>query len=118
MTRRRLVKVNVTFETSDGSLFTLHEQATLVAENLRLFAGGKFPPDQELVARLGAKPNWTEGALALADVIEDVLVERHTGSVPVEGMAAEALYWVLRLVMNASPELGALREQLRVLLGY
>ncbi|MGA2319480.1 MAG: hypothetical protein ABSG95_01885 [Solirubrobacteraceae bacterium] len=52
----------VTFETSDGSLNPLGEQATLVAENLRLFAIGKFSRDAELVERMGASPDWSNGA--------------------------------------------------------
>jgi hypothetical protein len=46
--------MGVTFETSDGGLYPLEEQATLVAENLRLFAVGKFPQDAELVERMSA----------------------------------------------------------------
>ncbi len=43
--------MDVTFQTSDGTLYPLGGQATLVAENLRLFAAGKFPDDAALVER-------------------------------------------------------------------
>lgn len=108
----------VTFETSDSSLYPLDEQATLVAENLRLFAIGKFPHDAELVAQMGANPDWRQGAKPLADVMEESFTGSHEGPIPVEGKAAEALYWALVLVTNAARDLSDLRSALGVLLGH
>jgi hypothetical protein len=94
------------------------EQATLIAENLRLFGAGKFPGDVELVRKMGAQPDWREGAIPLAEMIEDELVGKRAGPIPLEGMVAEAMYWASVLVTNAAANLGALRHTLGVLLGY
>jgi hypothetical protein len=110
--------MDVSFETSDGRIYPLDEQAALVAENLRLFAIGKFPRDVELVEQMGASPDWRDGAKPLSDVIEAALVGGHDGPVPVEGKAAEALYWALVLVTNAARDLSDLRIGLGVLLGH
>lgn len=110
--------MNVIFETSDGKLYQLGEQATLVAENLRLFAAGKFPRDGTLVEQMGASPDWRDGAKPLADVMEESFTRSHEGPVPVEGKAAEALYWALVLVTNPARDLSDLRVGLGVLLGH
>jgi hypothetical protein len=84
----------VVFEVG-GSLYPLPErQATLLAERLRLFAQGKFPDE---VHRLAAGEGWIEGARPAADVIEDTLVERRIGPIPLEGKAADAVFQVLRI---------------------
>ncbi|MGA2319479.1 MAG: hypothetical protein ABSG95_01880 [Solirubrobacteraceae bacterium] len=51
-------------------------------------------------------------------MIEAALVGGHEGPIPVEGKAAEALYWALVLVTNAARDLSDLRTGLGVLLGH
>lgn len=112
---------DVTFEVS-GSVFTVRRrQAELLAENLRLFAKGKFPGDVAEVARLGINPKWDEeGALAMADVMEDVLAGRIARSIPLDrGKGAEAMFGALSLIMDTQPERSGaigLRDALRELL--
>jgi hypothetical protein len=97
--------MEVSFDVS-GVLYTLPEaQATLLAENLRGHAVGNFPKDDQLIARLGAAPGWSEGALAMADAIEDVLAGRSADSIGLDrGKGAGATYWVLRLMMDVQPD--------------
>ncbi|HEX7293937.1 MAG TPA: hypothetical protein VF259_05285 [Solirubrobacterales bacterium] len=105
-----------------GSIFTVRrKQAELLAENLRLFAGGKFQRDVAEVARLGINPGWAaEGALPMAEVMEDVLAGRIDFPIPLdEGKGAEALFGALSLITDVQPErAGAigLRDSLRTLL--
>jgi hypothetical protein len=90
----------VVFEVG-GSLYPLTErQATLLAEKLRLFAKGEFPDD---VRRLAAGEGWIEGARPAADVIEDTLVERRIGPIPLEGKTADAIFQVLRISHESQP---------------
>ena len=97
--------MNVTFEVL-GIQYTLPEaQVTLLAENLRGHAAGNFPKDDQLMARLGAAPGWREGALAMADAIEDVLTGRSEAHIGLDrGRSAAANYWVLRLMMDLQPD--------------
>jgi hypothetical protein len=98
----------VVFEVG-GGLYPLPEgQATILAEKLRLFAKGKFPDD---VRRLAAGEGWIEGARPAADVIEDTLVERRIGPIPLEGKTADAVFQVLR-ISHESPLGRALYEAL------
>jgi hypothetical protein len=110
--------MDLVFTTSDGGIYALGEQATLIGENLRLFGAGKVPEDVELVRQMGAKPDWLDAAIPLADEIEEVLVDKRRGPLPVEGKAAEALYWASVLVTNPARDLGELRYGLGVMLGY
>jgi len=90
----------VVFEV-EGGLYPFTEcQATLLAEKLRLFAKGKFPDD---VRRLSAGEGWIEGARPAADVIEDTLVERRVGPIPLEGETADAVFQVLRISHESQP---------------
>jgi hypothetical protein len=83
--------MEVLFEVS-GSWFPLRERAaTILAEDLRRKAAGQ----------LGTE--GTEGALAAADAIEDVLVGRFSGPIPLEGEAAEAIYYDLDVAIGTSP---------------
>lgn len=113
---------DVTFEVS-GSTFAVPErQATILAENLRLFSKGQFPADVEMVARLGAHPEWRDGARAVGDFTEEALVGNIDLALPLEGKAAEATYWALRLMMgiDISPDpagAAGLRDALGALLG-
>jgi hypothetical protein len=88
----------VSFEFS-GFFYELTEnQATFLAETLRSYAKGKCPAAIKQATELGGNPNWTDGALAVADFIEEQLVGNLEGPLPLEGKAAEATFWTLRLM--------------------
>lgn len=90
----------VTFELA-GSLYTLQDgQATLLAERLRSYAKGKLQSDIKRASELSGNPQWTEGALAVADFTEEMLVGNLDGPLPLEGKAAEATFWALRLMQG------------------
>ena len=77
--------MEVFFEVA-GELYALEEKpATTLAENLRLKAVGK----------LGTE--GVEGARAMADLIEDVLVDRQHGPIQLEGEAAEAVFYSVKV---------------------
>jgi hypothetical protein len=92
-----------------GQLFALPEpQATNLAEKLRLFAKGNYPNDRLLLARRGASEEWIDGALAAADSMEASLVGALTDPLPLEGMAADAVFQVLRIsYVDATDRTGA-----------
>lgn len=114
--------MNVTYEVG-GKLYTVPKrQAEILAENLRLFAKGEFAGDVQRVAQLGASADWRDGARAVADFTEEALVGNLT-ELPLEGKAADATYWALRLMVgiDASPDpagAAGLREALAAPLGY
>lgn len=84
-----------------GRFFPMpHGQAEVLAEKLRVFTTGQWSDD---VAKINAGDDWIEGARAVADVIEDVLVGRSADPVPLEGKAAEAVRQVLR---SSNPDVG------------
>ena len=88
----------VSFEFA-GSLYELTEnQATFLAETLRNYAKGKCPAAVKQATEMGGNPRWPEGALAVADFIEEQLVGNLRGPLPLEGKAAEATFWTLRLM--------------------
>jgi hypothetical protein len=90
----------VTFELA-GSVYTLSDnEATLLAERLRSYAKGKLRSDIERASQLSGNPQWTVGALAVADFTEEVLVGNLAGPLPLEGKAAEATFWALRLMQG------------------
>ena len=90
----------VTFELA-GTVYTLSDdQATLLAERLRSYAKGKLRSEVERASQLSGNPQWTEGALAVADFTEEVLVGNLAGPLPLEGKAAEATFWALRLMQR------------------
>jgi hypothetical protein len=107
----------VTFELA-GAVYTLRDdQATLLAERLRSYAKGKLQSDIKRASELSGNPQWTEGALAVADFTEDVLVGNLDGPLPLEGKAAEATFWALRLmrrlgVSEQPTDAAALRDAL------
>jgi hypothetical protein len=88
----------VSFEFSERLYELTENQATFLAETLRNYAKGKCPAAVKQAAELGGNPNWADGALALADFIEEQLVGNLTGPLPLEGKAAEATFWTLRLM--------------------
>lgn len=103
-----------------GSVYELTEnQATFLAETLRNYAKGKCPAAVKQAAELGGSPNWTDGALAVADFIEEQLVGNLDGPLPLEGKAAEATFWTLRLMRGLGEstlptDAAALRDALAV----
>lgn len=112
---------SVTFSIS-GEIFTVpRAQAELLAENLRLFARGKFPRDVRATAQLGLSPSWDkEGALSMAEAMEDALTGRIAGSIPLaKSKDAEAMLGALSLITDVRPEQSGavgLRDALRSLL--
>lgn len=89
----------------DGRHESLSEPvATMIAENLRCYAAGRFPRDVELLTRSGVDPSWLLGTSAIADIMEDTLVGRREGPVPLDprGKGAAALAQALRLTGPAS----------------
>lgn len=101
-----------------GIVYTLtDDQTKVLAERLRNYARGTFPDDVKRVTELSGNPNWADGALATADFLEEILVDNFEGSLPLEGKAAEATFWTLRIMpavgrSTASTDLGALRDAL------
>ncbi len=90
----------VTFEFSEVVYALTEAQATLLAERLRNYAKGTLPADVQRASELGGNPNWTDGALAVADFTEEVLVGNLDGPLPLEGKSAEAVFWGLRLMQG------------------
>jgi hypothetical protein len=107
----------VSFEFA-GTVYSLGEdEATLLAETLRNYAKGKLPEAERQVAGLSGNVRWAEGALAVADFTEEVLVGNYDGPIPLEGKAAEATFWTLRMMKRngETPDSGgalALRDAL------
>jgi hypothetical protein len=97
----------VTIEFS-GIVYTLtDDQGRRLAENLRHYAKGTFPAVVTRVAELSGNPHWNDGALAAADFIEEILVENLDGPLPLEGKAAEATFWTLRITHGLGESTGA-----------
>jgi len=107
----------VLFEYREFVYELTENQATFLAETLRNYARGKCPAAVQQAADMSGNPNWTEGALAVADFIEEHLVGNLDGPLPLEGKAAEATYWTLQLMRglggSSSPtDAAALRDAL------
>jgi hypothetical protein len=107
----------VTFELAGSKYALSDDQATLLAERLRSYAKGKLQSEVKRASQLSGNPHWTEGALAVADFTEEVLVGNLGGPLPLEGKAAEATFWALRLMqglgISAEPtDAAALRDAL------
>jgi hypothetical protein len=85
----------------DGVLFGLTDgEGGLLAANLRNYANGLCEDEVKRAAELSGNPNWTDGALCAADFMEEALVGNLDGPLPLEGKAAEATYWTLRLMQG------------------
>jgi hypothetical protein len=101
-----------------GTVYTLtNEQATQLAETLRRYAKGRLPADVQRVSQQSGNQDWADGALAVADFTEEVLVGNLAGPLPLEGKAAEATFWTLRLMegldgSTAASDAAALRNAL------
>jgi hypothetical protein len=107
----------VTFEYASSHYLLTEPEATLLAENLRNYAKRTLPRDVELGARLSGDPRWIDGALAVADFTEDILVGNLPGPLPLEGKAAVSTCWALRVMLglgaSARPDgMAALRDAL------
>ena len=88
----------VRFELS-GAVYALGDaQAIVLAERLRNYAKGAFPEEVKWASELSGNGCWVDGALAAADFIEEMLVGNMTEPLPLEGKAAEATFWTLRLL--------------------
>lgn len=110
----------VGFEFCEHAYELTENQATFLAETLRNYAKGKCPAAIREAAEMGGNPNWTDGALAVADFIEEQLVGNLAGPLPLEGKAAEATFWTLRLMRGlgrstALTDAAALRDALGLL---
>ncbi|HUE28623.1 MAG TPA: hypothetical protein VMP89_17750 [Solirubrobacteraceae bacterium] len=90
----------VSFEFCESVYELTDKQATLLAERLRNYAKGTFPAAVKRVVDLSGNPNWTDGALAVADFTEELLVGNLAGPLPLDGKSAEATYWALRLMQG------------------
>ncbi|HUZ28441.1 MAG TPA: hypothetical protein VMU90_04315 [Solirubrobacteraceae bacterium] len=106
----------VEFEFS-GVVYPLSDdQATLLAHKLRSCAKGKLPDEVTLIGKQSGNPHWADGALAVADFAEEILVGNWPGPLPLEGKAAEATFWTLRLIeesaTNRDSDAAALRGAL------
>jgi hypothetical protein len=97
----------VTFDI-DGRAGELSEPvAELLAENLHNFSLGpshRYYRDVEELERAGIDPSWTEGAQAMAEIIEGALVGSYEGPTPIDprGNAAKALLCTVILTGPAS----------------
>jgi hypothetical protein len=82
-----------------GVVYPLSEdQATLLAQMLRSCAKGKLPSEVKRIGKQSGNPHWEDGALAVADFTEEILVGNWPGPLPLDGKAAEATFWTLKLV--------------------
>ncbi len=110
----------VAFELS-GVVYKLGDaQAIVLAERLRNYAKGTFPEEVRWASELSGSASWVEGALAAADFIEEMLVGNLTDPLPLEGKAAEATFWTLRLLPGTgegaeTSDVAALRDALGVM---
>jgi len=98
-----------------GVVYSLSEdEATLLAHKLRSCAKGKLPAELKRVRRLSGNAHWQDGALAVADFTEEILVGNWPGPLPLEGKAAESTYWTLRLIEESEDQMDcAAAEALR-----
>lgn len=107
----------VQFEFSDVVYSLSEDLATLLAQTLRGAGKGKLAAEVKRIGRLSGNANWADGALAVADFTEEILVGNWPGPLPLEGKAAEATFWTLRLMEQSdtlidSGEAAALRGAL------
>lgn len=109
----------VSFEFYERVYELTDNQATFLAETLRSYAKGKCPAAVKQAAEMSGNPNWTGGALAVADFLEEQLVGNFEGPLPLEGKAAEATFWTLQLMRGLGKSSGptdasALRDALAI----
>ncbi len=96
--------MDVTFDVTGTTHQIPENQATVLAENLRIHA-------HEQPGGYGS-----EGARAVADLIEDILVGTYAGTVPLEGEAATAVYYSLNVTADREQaSLSALYKAVRAI---
>lgn len=93
--------MDVVFAYRDDEYVFPEDYATLLGEDLRGYAAGTFDAG-ELTRLPGVAADWREGALALADAIEDTLTETRSGPIPLDGKAAAAAEAVLRAIVHSA----------------
>lgn len=91
--------MTVTFEFGGNEYVMPEAHATLFAEHLRGYAVGNFDA-QEISTLSGVAPGWLDGAIPLADAIEDTLTATRTGPIPLDGKAADAAHGVLLTIVR------------------
>jgi len=92
--------VSVSFDVA-GKTYTIpDQQATILAENLRILSKSDFTAQAEPAALLVAGDDWRTGAEKLADSIEAALVDDGPEPLHLEGPPADAVYCVLRLMVG------------------
>src|SRR6266566_2332779 len=67
---------------------------------LREFARGNHSQDVVLLENLGFDRRWIEGAVPLADHIDQWYAEERTDAIVLEGLEAEAMYAILTLTYS------------------
>jgi hypothetical protein len=92
--------VGVSFDVAGKTFEIPDQQATILAENLRILSKSDFESQAEPAALLGTSEDWRSGAEALADSIEGALVDKSGKPLHLEGPAADATYCVLRLMVG------------------
>ena len=90
----------MSFEVAGKAFEIPDQQATILAENLRILSKSDFESQAEPAALLGTSEDWRNGAEALADSIETALVDKGAKPLHLEGAAADATYCVLRLMVG------------------
>ena len=90
----------MSFEVAGKAFEIPDQQATILAENLRILSKSDFESQAEPAALLGTSEDWRNGAEALADSIESALVDKGGTPLHLEGPAADATYCVLRLMVG------------------
>jgi hypothetical protein len=85
--------MGVVFEVGDKRFPMTEREATITAEKLRL------------KATQGAEAEGGQGALALADAIQDALVGTRERPIPLAGAAAEAMFYALNVSIAPSGQL-------------
>jgi hypothetical protein len=106
--------VDVGFEVAGRVFVVPEQQATILAENLRILAKSPLEDDSQTAKLLEDDEDWREGAEELADSIEFALVEPDAGPLPLAGLSAHATHCVLRLMVGLD---GAGADGLRNALG-
>jgi hypothetical protein len=99
--------MTVTFDIGGLQAELSEPLAELLAENLHNFSFGPahgYYKDVERLAQAGIDPTWTQGAKAMADIIEDALVGVYDRPIPLDprGKAAQALLRAVGLTGPAS----------------
>jgi hypothetical protein len=105
--------VDLTFEVGGSKYVMAEPQATILAENLRVLSKSQLSPASDSAVLLANDDDWRPAAQALAESIEEALVNRNPAPLHLEGGAADATYCVLRLMVGVDTNGGkGLRDAL------